>query len=79
MKNKLSDLNDHLFAQLERLGDEDLSAEDIQREVTRAEAIVKVADQIVGSATVQLKAVQLAADHGGMVTVPFMAIEMKKL
>lgn len=78
MKNKLSDLNDHLFAQLERLGDEELTADAIEREVSRAEAIVKVADQIICNANVQLKAVQLVADHGGIVKVPFMAIEVKE-
>lgn len=78
MKNKLTDLNDHLFAQLERLSDESLSAEDIAKEVTRAQAVVSVADCIVSNAGVQLKAVQLAADHGGFVEVPFMKIEMRK-
>lgn len=78
MKNKLTDLNDHLFAQLERLSDESLSAEDIAKEVTRAQAVVDVADCIVSNASVQLKAVQLAADHGGFVKVPFMQIEMKE-
>ena len=28
-KNKLTDLNDHLFAEMERLSDEDLSLEDV--------------------------------------------------
>lgn len=78
MKNKLTDLNDHLFAQLERLSDESLSAEEIAKEVTRAQAVVSVADCIVANAGVQLKAVQLAADHGGFVKVPFMQIEMKE-
>jgi len=78
MKNKLTDLNDHLFAQLERLSDESLSADEISKEVTRAQAIVDIADCIVANASVQLKAVQLAADHGSFVKVPFMQIEMKE-
>ncbi len=64
MKNKLADLNNHLFAQLERLGEEGLTAEQIAQEVDRAGAIVDVADQIVRTADLQLKAVQLIATHG---------------
>ena len=64
MKNKLSDLNNHLFAQLERLGEEGLSSEQIEDEVKRAEAIVDVADQIVRNAALQLKAATLIANHG---------------
>lgn len=63
-RNKLGDLNDHLFAQLERLADEGLSAEQIDTEVKRAEAIVSVSDQIVGNAELQLKAAKLFAEHG---------------
>ena len=64
MKDKLTDLNNHLFAQLERLSDDDLDAEMIEREVKRTEAIVKVADQITGNADLQLKAAKLFAEHG---------------
>ncbi|RNF34063.1 hypothetical protein [Paracoccus methylarcula] len=64
MKNKLGDLNNHLFAQLERLSDEGMSAEQIEQEVKRTEAIVSVADQIVGNADLQLKAAKLYAEHG---------------
>lgn len=64
MKNKLTHLNDHLFAQLERLSDEDLTTEQIETEVRRAQAIVRVSDQIVGNAALQLRAVQFVADHG---------------
>ncbi|WP_299647909.1 hypothetical protein [uncultured Jannaschia sp.] len=67
MKNKLSDLNDHLFAQLERLSEENMSAEQVEQEVKRAEAIVGVADQIASNANLQLKAAKLFADHGAAV------------
>lgn len=64
MKNKLSDLNNHLFAQLERLSDESLTPEQIDQEVTRAAAIVDVSNQIVKNADLQLKAANLVANHG---------------
>mgnify|MGYP001573325908 CR=1 FL=1 len=38
MKNKLSDLNDHLFAQLERLSEEGLSPEKIAAEILEPHA-----------------------------------------
>lgn len=63
-KNKLSDLNDHLFMQLERLSDENMTAEHIEQEVKRTDAIVSVSDQIVGNAELKLKAARLYADHG---------------
>mgnify|MGYP003625957708 FL=1 len=64
MKNRLTDLNDHLFAQLERLSEEGISAEQIDQEVTRADAMVKVADKIIGNASMALKACDLLATHG---------------
>lgn len=64
MKNKLSDLHNHLFMQIERLSDESVSGEALLAEVKRAKAIIGVADQIVGNARVQLDAVRLVADHG---------------
>jgi hypothetical protein len=64
MKNRLSDLNDHLFMQLERLANEDLTAEQISSEVDRADAIVKVADKIVDNARLNLQACELVAKHG---------------
>lgn len=64
MKNKLSDLNDHLFAQMERLSDEGLSAEQIQQESKRSAAIVNVAEQIIRNADLTFKAATFVATHG---------------
>ena len=66
MKNKLTDLNNHLFAQLERLSDEELTADQIEREVSRTEAIVTVSEQIIRNADLQLKAVTILANHERM-------------
>jgi len=63
-KNKISDLNDHLFAQLERLADEDLTADEIAKEVARSEAIAAVSDRITESARLRLQAAKLYAEHG---------------
>lgn len=67
MKNKLTDLNDHLFAALERLSDEAMTPEQIADEVKRAEAIVSVADQISKNHDTALKAAKLYAEHGAQV------------
>lgn len=72
MKNKLTDLNDHLFAQLERLSDEDLTAEEIAQEVTRTDAMVKVSEQIIHNATIALRGAELLAEHGGKGTFEHM-------
>lgn len=63
-KNKLSDLNDHLFAQIERLADEDLTPEQIDTEARRGSAIVAVADQIIEGARLQIQAAKLLSEHG---------------
>jgi hypothetical protein len=63
-KNKLSDLNDHLFAQLERLSDEDMTPEQIDQESKRGEAIIGVADQIIKNASLQIQAARLLSEHG---------------
>ncbi|MBL1437884.1 MAG: hypothetical protein COB08_017005 [Rhodobacteraceae bacterium] len=64
MKNKMKDLTNHLFAQLERLGEEDLTPEQIATECDRSKAIVSVAGQLVANGDLQLKAAKLYAEHG---------------
>jgi len=78
VKNKLSDLNNHLFAQLERLSDESLTAEQIEQEVRRADAIVDISEQIVSNAGLQLKAVAILAQHGDRFRPQLTMIEAKE-
>lgn len=63
MKNKLTDLNNHLFAQLERLGDEDLVGEKLQEEIKRSAAISSIAKDVVNNATLVLKAQKCVWDR----------------
>ena len=55
MKNKLSDLNDHLFMALERLNDEDLTPDQLDKEIDRAKAIGCVASNIIANQALILK------------------------
>lgn len=64
MKNKLSDLNNHLFAQLERLSDEDLQGDDLKDEIKRAKGVTDISAQIIQNAGLQLKAVELQLEYG---------------
>lgn len=64
MAKSLATLNDHLFAQLDRLSAKGLQGDALDAEVKRAGAIVDIADQITGTADLQLKAAKLFADHG---------------
>lgn len=64
MKNKLTDLNDHLFAQLERLSEEGLTAEQIEQETKRGESMVALADSIIRNADLTFKAATFVAQHG---------------
>jgi hypothetical protein len=73
----LSDLNDHLFAQIERLAEEGLSPEKIDQEHKRAEAMVSVADQILRTAAVQLQAAKLVSDFDGADPRPYLSMMEK--
>jgi len=77
MKNTLADLNNHLFAQLERLSDEELSAEEIGVEAERGQAIVAVADQIIRNASLKIQAAKILSDHGLDPSPQLPAVETK--
>jgi hypothetical protein len=64
MKNKLSDLNNHLFMELERLNDEDLEPENLEFEVSRSKALTGVAKTIIKNASLALQAQKHFAEFG---------------
>ncbi|WP_445458408.1 hypothetical protein [Flavobacterium sp. HNIBRBA15423] len=59
-KNTLSDLNNHLFAQLERLSEEDISQEELNKEIERSKAINSVAKNIIDNAKTTLEGAQFS-------------------
>lgn len=63
-KNKLADLNDHLFAELERLSDEELKGDDLKEELDRAKALTDVSEKIIDNASLMLKAIHEQNEYG---------------
>lgn len=63
MKNKLVDLNNILFEQLERLNDEDIKNEELQEEICRSKAISNVANQIISNGRLAIRAAELRLEY----------------
>jgi len=66
MKNNLADLNNHLFAMLEELEDDDLEKDPQQLEKTlkKARAISSISSQILKVANVQVQAIKTMENCG---------------
>ena len=60
----MMDLNNILFEQLERLNDEDLDEEALEREIKRSKPMVSVAQAIIANADTAIKAQKLAYEYG---------------
>ena len=62
--NKLSDLNNHLFEELERLNDESLTGDALQEERERAKSMANIAQTIINNGELALKAVKHFDEYG---------------
>lgn len=72
-RNTLGDLNNHLFAQLERLGEEELTEEELNKEINRAKAITSVAKEVISNANLVLRAkIQIEEQIGDKKALPKM-------
>ena len=63
MRNTLGDLNNHLFAQLERLSDEELQGDKLKEELQRSKAIEGIAREIISNANIVLQAKKHATEY----------------
>ena len=76
MKNKLTDLNNYLFEQIERLQDDSLDPEGLEREINRSEAITKVAKTIIDNGELAFRAKKHMDEYGcgAKVELPLLGI-----
>lgn len=64
VKNKLTDLNNYLFEQLERLNDDELTEEGFEKELKRSKAVTDIASNIIHNAKTVLEAQKFYEDLG---------------
>ena len=76
MKNKLTDLNNHLFLALERLNDESVTGDKLQEEINRSKAVTGVAKEIIANGKLVLEAQK---ELGSTASAPEMLGLEKKL
>lgn len=81
MKNTLSDLNNYLFESIERLLDDDLSDEDLEKEIKRSETVQKVAKTIIDNGALALQAQKHFDEYGieTRVEIPLLGVTDKNL
>lgn len=79
--SQIQDLNKTLFDRLDALSNEDLSDEELNREIQKTDAIVKVSDAILKNATLALKAQELFDTYGTgrTVDIPLLGISNEGL
>lgn len=53
-KDKITDLREHMFMQLERLNDDEITPEQMEIEKERSKCIVGIASQLIQSAKVEV-------------------------
>lgn len=64
MKNTLTDLNNYLFEQLERINDDDLTKEQLDRELQKADSIVKISEKIIENGELAFKTMKYLDEFG---------------
>lgn len=60
--NSLNDLNEKLFDQMDKLSKEDISEEDLEKEISRSETMIKLATVIISNGELALKVAKFKDD-----------------
>lgn len=63
MENKLTDLNNILFEQIERLNDDDLHGDALKQQIKKSQAIESIAGMIIANANTVLKAEKMKMEY----------------
>ena len=77
-QNKMEDLRNHLFAQLERLSDDELSPESLEKEIKRSDSLRSVAETIIQTAKVEVDFIR-AIGATGSDSQLFKTVQTKQL
>lgn len=63
-KTTLNDLNEYLFQELDRLTNEDLSEEELDKEIKRSDALQKIAKTVIDNGFLALQAKKHLDEYG---------------
>lgn len=63
-KTTLNDLNEYLFQEMDRLTNEDLSAEDLDKEIKRSDALQRIARTVIDNGSLALQAKKHLDEYG---------------
>lgn len=57
-RNTMTDLTNHIFAEIERLSDEELKGEDLEAEIRRGHAIGKLSKTVIDAGNLMIRAAE---------------------
>lgn len=79
MKNQLTDLNNYMFEMIERLFDDSLDDEQLNKEIKRSDAIQKMANTIIQNGNLALNAKKHMDEYGAGddIEIPVLGITNK--
>ena len=60
--NTLADLNTKLFEQMDKLSKDDISSEELDKEMARSESMIKIANIIISNGDLALRAAKFKDD-----------------
>ena len=79
--NNVTDLNKILFERIEAISKEDITEEELNREIAKSDAIVKVSSQIINNAKLALDAQKQFDEYGTgrTVDIPLLGVSNDNL